>query len=93
MNHCVDAKNSDEAKLIEQVNNVGDQTEAGTSSVISTAVRGGGFFSLNNEAIAEYISTAVSVAARKAAEEVVWKKGKGLCVKDAPHRDITVTVP
>jgi hypothetical protein len=93
MNHCVDPKNPDEAKLIEQVNNVGDQTEAGTSSVISTAVRGGWFFSLNNEAMAEYISTAVSVAARKAAEEMVWKKGKGLCVKDDPHRYITVTVP
>jgi hypothetical protein len=93
MNNCVDPKNSDEAKLIEQVNNVGDQTEAGASTLISTVVRGGWLFSLNNEALAEYISTGVSVGARKVAEEVVWKKGKGQCAKDTAHRDVTVTVP
>jgi hypothetical protein len=58
---------------IQQVNNVGDETEAATNEVVSELVRGTWLFSLNNEALANSITTFVAVGARKAAEAAAWR--------------------
>jgi len=63
---------SDQAKMIEAVDNAGDKAESATLSAIGIAIRGGWFISLNNDLLADSISTAGAVAARKLAEGAAW---------------------
>jgi hypothetical protein len=84
---------------IEQVDNIGDETEAATSSVVSAVIRGGWLFSLNNEALADSITTAVSVTLRKVAEEATWKiengqpcTGPAKKAGDNMHRNVAISV-
>lgn len=48
------------------------QTDAATGAVLGRAIRGVGPFSLNNEALADLFTTAVSVTVAKAAEKAAW---------------------
>jgi hypothetical protein len=48
------------------------QVDAASASAIGRVVRGGGFISLNNEALASMIETIVGVTLRKGAEKVLW---------------------
>ncbi|MCY0853560.1 hypothetical protein [Cupriavidus sp. D39] len=66
---CATAGNAEKLK---RVDNIGDRVEAGTFSTVGIAIRGGWLFSINNEALASSIQTAVAVGARKTAEGVMW---------------------
>jgi hypothetical protein len=48
------------------------QVDAASASAIGRVVRGGGFISLNNEALASMIETVVGVTLRKGTEKVLW---------------------
>jgi hypothetical protein len=59
-------------KVFSQVNTAGDKAESATLSAMGIAIRGSWFVSLNNDLLADSISTGVAVTARKAAEAAVW---------------------
>jgi hypothetical protein len=59
---------------LQKVDGAADRVEAGAYVVTGLVVRGGWFFSLNNEALASSIQTALSVLARKKTEYAVWSK-------------------
>lgn len=48
------------------------QTDATTGAVLGRAIRGVGPFSLNNEALADLFTTAISVTVAKASEKAAW---------------------
>jgi hypothetical protein len=48
------------------------QAEAIAGTAVGQVIRGGGWVSLNNEAVAKLIETAVAVAARKGTEKTAW---------------------
>lgn len=56
----------------DKVNERANQVEALTSTATGQLIRGISWISLNNEALAKLIETAVGVAARKATEKVTW---------------------
>jgi hypothetical protein len=56
----------------DKVNERANQVESATSTITGQAIRGISWISLNNEALAKLIETAVGVAARKATEKVTW---------------------
>jgi hypothetical protein len=60
------------AKKLSFVNEVGDRVEAGTSSTLGAAIRGGWIASLNNEVLADTLTTAAAVSFRKASEAAAW---------------------
>jgi hypothetical protein len=60
------------AKQLRIVNEVGDRVEAGTMSTIGAAVRGGWLASLNNEVLANTLTTAAAVTFRKVSEAGAW---------------------
>lgn len=62
----------DIADKLQRVDNIGDRVEAGAFSSVGIAIRGGWLFSINNEALASSVQTAVAVGARKTAEGVMW---------------------
>lgn len=68
---CAGKDNTDKLK---QVDNIGDRAEAGTFAAVGIAIRGGWLFSINNEALATSIQTAVAVGVRKTAEGVMWSR-------------------
>lgn len=70
---------SAENEAMKRVNDTGDRVEAGTSAAVGAAIRGGWFFSLNNETLASTITTGVAVSVRKAAEAATWKAASGAC--------------
>jgi hypothetical protein len=89
-NLCSTAAN---AGAVESADNSGDATEAATTTVVSAVVRGGWLFSLNNETLADSITTATAVVARKIAEEAAYKKATASCdTSNQAHRNVAVTV-
>jgi hypothetical protein len=48
------------------------QVDAASASAIGRVIRGGGFISLNNEALASMIETVIGVTLRKGTEKVLW---------------------
>lgn len=64
-----DLVNADEFAKIEQRS---AQVEAATGAGVGKLIRGASFLSLNNEALATFIETALAVTARKQAEKVFW---------------------
>lgn len=62
------------ASLLQKVDNLGDRVEAGTFATVGIAIRGGWLFSLNNEALAVSLQTAIAVSARKASEAAMWSR-------------------
>lgn len=72
-----------EAAVLKDVDSAGDQTEGATDAAIGIAVRGGWLISLNNELLANSITTAGAVTARKLAEAAEWQLRKG-CNPDNP---------
>lgn len=67
------AKDAD-APILKKVDNLGDRVEAGTFATVGIAIRGGWLFSLNNEALATSLQTALAVSARKASEGAMWSR-------------------
>jgi hypothetical protein len=63
-----------QASLLKKVDNLGDRIEAGTFATVGIAIRGGWLFSLNNEALATSLQTALAVSARKASEGAMWSR-------------------
>jgi len=63
-----------QAPLLKKVDNLGDRIEAGTFATVGIAIRGGWLFSLNNEALATSLQTALAVSARKASEGAMWSR-------------------
>lgn len=61
-----------DAKLLKTLDTVGDRVEAGATTMIGGAVRGGWLFSLNNETVARVITTGGAVSMRKASEVAAW---------------------
>jgi len=55
-----------------EVNNYANLSESLAATATGEVIRGGAWISLNNEALAKLIETAVGVVARKAAEKVSW---------------------
>ncbi len=68
---CATAGNADALK---RVHNIGNRVEAGTFSTVGIAIRGGWLFSINKEALASSVQTAVAVGAQKTAEGVMWSR-------------------
>jgi len=68
-----------EAAKLQTVNDTGDKVEAGATTAVGAAIRGGWLFSLNNEYLAKSITTAVAVGLRKSAEGIAWKTVQGTC--------------
>lgn len=68
-----------EADKIAAVDEFADKVEAGTNSLIGIAIRGGWIISLNNEALASGVQTAISVYARKVAEKAAWSRKTNQC--------------
>jgi hypothetical protein len=55
-----------------EVNRIANQAEAAVSSAVAPAIRGAGWASLNNEALAKLIETFVAVTVRKVTEKATW---------------------
>ena len=55
-----------------EIKRISTQAESVIGSGVGRIVRGASLFSLNNEALAKAIETAVGMAAKKATEKVVW---------------------
>ena len=66
------AKSKVSADDFAEVNRISNQAEAAVSSIITPAIRGAGWGSLNNEALAKLIETLVSVTVRKVTEKAAW---------------------
>ena len=77
-----------QAKDVAAVNETADKVETGTSSIVGIAIRGGWFFSLNNEDLAAAIQTALAVSARKIAEKAAWDRKEPPSTCPAPSRDL-----
>lgn len=75
-------------KKLELVNRAGDVTEASVSSIFGAAVRGGWLASLNNEVLADTLTTAAAVTLRKGAEAAMWK-----AIDQCPARSETTVLP
>jgi hypothetical protein len=67
-----------------KVNSISSTAETATASVTGQVIRGIGWVSLNNEALAKLIETAVGVVARKGTEKVAWciEACKGVGIKE-----------
>lgn len=68
-NQCATEKQGD---IIKSVDNAGDKAESASLGAIGVAIRGGWLISLNNDLLADSISTAGAVTARKLAEGATW---------------------
>jgi len=84
-----------------KVTQYGAMSEAVAGQAIGALVRGGFFFALNNEALAQSIETGVSVAARKSAEKVAWdylsctastKEFRTIAVNAVGYRQVAISV-
>jgi hypothetical protein len=59
-------------KLFSDSNTIADKAEAIAGAATGRIIRGISWFSLNNEALAEIIETAVAVSVRKGTEKLAW---------------------
>lgn len=79
----------DLAPKLQKADTWGDMAEGSTQLIVGPAVRGGWLFSLNNDALADIISTALAVSARKSAEFAAWEAQKGCRAPDGRSARIT----
>jgi hypothetical protein len=66
------AKEQVDATQFKEVNDWSSSAETAAAGATGQLIRGIGWVSLNNEALAKVIETAIGVAARKASEKVTW---------------------
>jgi hypothetical protein len=72
---CFDPTSKDAQLTADQftaVNTHANKVDTAVGGAIGKAIRGVSWISLNNEAIAKAVETAVAVTARKAAEKFIW---------------------
>jgi hypothetical protein len=68
-----------QAGVVQSVDTIGDEVEGAATSMVGTAIRGGSIASLNNEALANVLTTASAVSARKLAEASAWSIEQKAC--------------
>ena len=87
---CVDPKDDAGQKKLKALNDSADLVEGVAGAAAAQVVRGLGWTSLNNEALAKMAQTLLSVSARKIAEAIIADNQS--CKDHAEPRPMTVTL-